>query len=381
MYVYIREGFGRLPAFLFGWAELLVIRPAAFGAISIVSAEYFWRLLGVDGSLDLAGLPISIAQATAALFIILVGAANYRGIHWGAVIQNASTVFKVAALALLVMAGFVLPHHPVSLAPAATEAADAALSTAAAFGIAMVAILWAYDGWADLAFVSGEVRDPQRLLPRALMLGTGTVAVLYLSAIAAYMHIVPLEAMPGSPLIAADAAQAVLGRAGVVFVSLAIMISTFGTLNGSMMTGPRVFFAMAEDRLFFRGLAAVHPRFGSPGRSLVLATVLGVIFVSIREFAALADQFIIGIWPFYALGVAAVFVLRRRRPDAERPYRVWGYPLVPLLFLLASVYLLANYMLTETRLFVADVLVILSGVPVYFIWWAKGQTARRLDGG
>jgi amino acid transporter len=285
-----------------------------------------------------------------------------------------STVFKVGALVVLVALGFLLPHDPVSIPPAA-PVEGAALSATAAFGIAMVAILWAYDGWADLAFVSGEVRDPQRILPRALMLGTGTVAILYLSAIAVYMHIVPLAAMPGSPLIAADAAQAVIGRAGVVFVSLAIMISTFGTLNGSMMTGPRVFYAMAEDRLFFRALAAVHPRFGTPGRSIVLATVLGVVFVSIREFAQLADQFIIGIWPFYALGVAAVFVLRRRAPAAERPYRVWGYPVIPLLFLLASVYLLGNYMVTETRLFLADVLVILSGIPVYLIWGRRAPPA------
>ena len=374
MYVYIREGFGRLPAFLFGWAELLVIRPAAFGAIAIVSAEYFWRLLGRDGAAAVAGLPLSLAQVTAAGFIILVGAANYRAIQLGAIIQNVSTVFKVGALVLLVALGFLLPHDPVSIPPAA-PVEGAALSATAAFGIAMVAILWAYDGWADLAFVSGEVRDPQRILPRALMLGTGTVAILYLSAIAVYMHIVPLAAMPGSPLIAADAAQAVIGRAGVVFVSLAIMISTFGTLNGSMMTGPRVFYAMAEDRLFFRALAAVHPRFGTPGRSIVLATVLGVVFVSIREFAQLADQFIIGIWPFYALGVAAVFVLRRRAPAAERPYRVWGYPVIPLLFLLASVYLLGNYMVTETRLFLADVLVILSGIPVYLIWGRRAPPA------
>jgi amino acid transporter len=371
MYVYIREGFGRLPAFLFGWAELLIIRPAAFGAIAIVSAEYFWRLLSVNGSADVAGLPISLAQVTAAAFIMLVGAANYRGIQWGAIIQNVSTVFKVGALVLLVVLGFLLSHDPVSITPAPAE--GEALSAAAAFGVAMIAILWAYDGWADLAFVSGEVKDPQRLLPRALMLGTGTVAALYLLAIAVYMYIVPFASMSGSELIAADAAQAVIGRAGVVFVSLAIMISTFGTLNGSMMTGPRVFYAMAEDRLFFRGLAAIHPRFGTPAASIVLATVLGVIFVSIREFAELADQFIIGIWPFYALGVAAVFVLRRRSPGMERPYKVWGYPVVPLLFLLASVYLLGNYMLTETRLFVVDVLVILSGVPVYLIWGRKGR--------
>lgn len=368
LYVYLREAFGRLPAFLFGWAELLVIRPAAYGAIAITSAEYLWRLAGVDGGTAAAFLPLSLAQVTAAGLIILVAVVNYRGVQLGAIVQNASTFFKVAALGLLIVLGFVLPHQPAA-APAAAAAAPATLvSPVAGFGVALVAILWAYDGWADLSFMSGEVRDPQRTLPRALLLGTSTVAVLYLSAIAVYWYIVPLAQMPGSPLIAADAAQAIVGRAGVVFVSLAIMVSTFGTLNGSMMTGPRIFFAMAEDRLFFRRLADVHPRFGTPSLCIVLAAVLGVIYASIRQFAQLADQFIIGIWPFYALGVAAVFVLRRRRPDAERPYRAWGYPVVPLLFLLASVYLLGNYMITEPKVFVADLLVILAGIPVYAIW-------------
>jgi basic amino acid/polyamine antiporter, APA family len=370
LYVYIREGFGRLPAFLFGWAELLVIRPAAYGAISITSAEYLWRLAGVDGGAPAGFLPLSLAQVTAAGLIAVVAIVNYRGVQLGAIVQNASTFFKVAALGLLIVLGFALPHGPaaVGAAPAAT-----ALSPIAGFGVALVAILWAYDGWADLSFVSGEVKDPQRILPRALLLGTATVVVLYLSAIAVYWYIVPLERMAGSSLIAADAAQAIVGRAGVVFVSLAIMISTFGTLNGSMMTGPRIFFAMAEDRLFFRRLAEVHPRFGTPSLCIALAAVLGVIYVSIRQFAELADQFIIGIWPFYALGVAAVFVLRRRRPDATRPYRVWGYPVVPVLFLLASVYLLGNYMVSEPRVFAADLLVILVGVPVYAIW---GRRAR-----
>jgi len=368
IYVYIREGFGPLPAFLFGWAEFLVIRPAAYGAIAITSAEYFWRLAGLNGATHPGGLPLSLAQLTAAGFIVLVAAVNYRGIQLGALIQNASTFFKVAALVLLIALGFLLPHTDAVPAGAAAVPAAAGLSPLAGFGIALVAILWAYDGWADLSFVGGEVRDPQRTLPRALILGTVTVVVLYLGAIAVYWHIVPLDRMAGSPLIAADAAQAILGRGGVIFVSLAIMISTFGTLNGSMMTGPRIFFAMADDRLFFRRLADVHPRFGTPALCIVLAAVLGVIYVSIRQFAQLADQFIIGIWPFYALGVAAVFTLRRRLPAAERPYRVLGYPLVPILFLLASVYLLGNYMLTEPGIFLSDVLVILSGIPFYVIW-------------
>jgi APA family basic amino acid/polyamine antiporter len=150
------------------------------------------------------------------------------------------------------------------------------------------------------------------------------------------------------------------------------MLSTFGTLNGSMMTGPRVFFAMAEDGLFFKSLARVQPKYGTPGGAIVLSVVLGVVFVSVRTFAELADQFVIGIWPFYALGVLAVFVLRRTQPDRERPYRTWGYPWVPGIFLAATVFLLGNYLVREPVIFAADVAVILAGVPVYWFWRRRG---------
>lgn len=373
MYVYIREGFGRLPAFLFGWAELLIIRPAALGAIAVVSAEYFWRLLGVDGARLLEPLPTSLAQVTAALFIVGVGAVNYVGVQHAALLQNVSTVLKVGALLALVALGSLLvPQYPLQRAVA--EPAAGASSPLAGFGLALVAILWAYDGWADVAFVSGEVEDPQRNLPRALFLGTASVVGIYLAVNAVYLELIPLEQMPGSPLIAADAAQIVLGSAGVVFVSASVMVSAFGALNGSMLVGSRIFYAMAEDRLFFRSLARVHPRYATPSAAIVLAAALGIVFVSVRTFGELADQFIIGIWPFYALAVAATFVLRRRLPEVERPYRTWGYPVVPALFLLAALFILGNYMISEPLLFWVDVAVVLSGVPVYWFWVRRGGT-------
>ena len=374
IYVYIREAFGRAPAFLFGWAELWLIRPAALGAVSIVSAEYFWRLIGRDGGASFA-VGMSVAQATAVLFIIIIGTVNYRGVQLGAIVQNASTVFKVGALALLILLGFVLTPNPDAIPPMPPASALTTLSPVSAFGLALVSILWAYDGFADLGFVSGEVKDPQRVLPRALIAGTALVALVYLGANAVYLHLVTLERMPGSPLVAADAAAMILGRAGVVFVSAAVMVSTFGTLNGSTMTGPRVFYAMAEDGLFFKKLGVVHPRFGTPSAAIVLAATLGVLFVSVRQFAELADQFIIGIWPFYALAVAAVFVLRRRLPNAQRPYRTWGYPMVPGLFLLAALFILGNYMISEPRTFLWDVGLVLVGLPVFWLWERRSRTS------
>jgi amino acid transporter len=181
--------------------------------------------------------------------------------------------------------------------------------------------------------------------------------------------------MGSAQLVAADAAQILLGPIGVVLVGAAVAVSTFGTLNGSMMTAPRIFFALAEDGLFPKSVARVDPRTGAPTGAIALAALLGAVFVLVRTFAALADQFVIGIWPFYAMGVAAVFVLRRRRPDLERPYRTWGYPIVPALFLLGSVFLLGNYLVSQPLTFGIDVGLIAVGIPVYYAW-RRFQTAK-----
>jgi amino acid transporter len=359
IYVFLREAFGPLPAFLFGWAELWIIRPGAFGAIGITASAYTLRTLGLDPAATVAGLPLRAEQLLGACYILIVAAVNYYGIHRGAILQNVSTALKVGALVALVLIGLALGDGQ-----GATEiAAQRAAVGLSPFLLAMVGILWAYDGWADLSFVGGEVRDPGRNLPRALLLGTGAVVVLYLVANAVYLYLIPMVQMRDAELVAADVAALVIGPAGVALVSAAIAVSTFGTLNGSMMTAPRIFFAMAEDDLFPRAIARVDPVTRSPTGAVVLTAVLGVVFISIRTFTELANQFVIGIWPFYAMAVAAVFVLRRRRPDLERPYRAWGYPAVPALFLLGSLLLLGNYLVTEPTAFAVDVGVILTGIP------------------
>src|SRR6266550_8028409 len=373
VYVFVRESFGRLPAFLFAWAELWVIRPGAFGAIGITASAYTLRTFGIDPAAVGAVVgPIEIRaeQLLGAGFILLVGAVNYYGIHRGAILQNLSTAFKVGALALLVLVGFAL-GQPTETIPGGIFAQRAAVGLSP-FLLAMVAILWAYDGWADLAFVGGEVRDPQKILPRALLLGTATVVVLYLGANLVYLYLIPIEQMKHAELVAADVAKLVIGPAGVVVVSAAIAVSTFGTLNGSMMTAPRIFFAAAEDNLFPRLIARVDPKTHAPTAAVVLMTVMGMIFILVRTFTALADQFIIGIWPFYALAVAGVFVLRRTKPGLERPYRTWGYPGVPVVFLVAALFLLGNYLVRETVSFAIDIGIILTGVPVY-LWLARRE--------
>src|SRR5882762_4558170 len=369
VYVFVRESFGPLPAFLFAWAELWVIRPGAYGAIGITASAYTLRTLGYDPAGIVAAIgPIEIRaeQLLSAGYIILVGTVNYFGIHRGAVLQNLSTVFKVGALALLIVLGFALGSQSADLPTGGILAQRAAVGLSP-FLLAMVAILWAYDGWADLAFVGGEVRDPQKILPRALLIGTATVVVLYLGANLVYLYLIPIEQMKHAELVAADVARLVIGPAGVVVVSGAIAVSTFGTLNGSMMTAPRIFFAAAEDGMLPQTIARIDPRTSSPTAAVLLMIVMGVIFILVRTFNDLAEQFIIGIWPFYALAVAGVFVLRRTRPRLERPYMTWGYPLVPVVFLVAALFVLGNYLVSETLKFAVDIGIIATGVPVYLV--------------
>jgi amino acid transporter len=274
-----------------------------------------------------------------------------------------TTIAKYGAL-LFVVGAVILaaPHHTVAMAPPATSI------TAGAFGLALVSVLWAYDGWADLSFVAGEVTDPGRNIPRALIGGTLSVVAIYLAANLAYLAVLPPSQMRTSALVAADVAQAVVGHWGVVVIGLAVVLATVGTLNGALLTAPRIFFAMADDGLLFRPIAAVHPRFQTPYVAIALSAALGVLFVLLRTFDQLADTFITAIVPFYALGVAAVFRLRRQ-PTYAPSYRVPGYPVVPALFVLSAAYLLVNAIAAPTsRIPTLAVLgVTLAGIPVYYL--------------
>src|SRR5438445_12950239 len=361
------EGFGRRPAFLVGWTELTLIRASALGAIATPFAEYLLRLLGYDPAQPGAAGAVHYVAAVA---IALTAALNYVGVRRSALVLNAATAAKCGALVLLVLLAFGTGRGTLTHFTAAAGPLSPGL-----FGLALVSVLWAYDGWGDLSFVGGEVQDPERNLPRALILGTGAIVLIYLLVNTAYLYLIPIGRMAEARLVADDAAEVVLGRVGVGLVSLVVMISTFSTLLGSMLTAPRIFYAMADDGLFFRAVGRVHPRFETPSVAIVLTACLGIAFVLARTFEQLADQFVVAIFPFYALAAAAVFVLRRRRPDLRRPVRVWGYPAVPALFVLASFLILGNALWAHPRETGFAFLIILLGVPVYS-WW----TRRRRSG-
>lgn len=371
IFVYIKEGFGRLPAFLFGWAEITVIRAAAVGAIATTFAEYLLRVLGVD--------PGEYARYVAAVAIVAMGTVNILGVRWGTLVLNFTTLAKYGGLIIIVLFAFALglPRTGGHYTPAFPDGSF----TMPAFGLALVSVLWAYDGYADLSFAGGEVKDPERNLPRALIIGTVLIIAIYLLANVAYLAVLPVEEIRRSPLVAADVAERVLGQPGVVFVGVLVMISTWGTLTGSLFTSPRIFFAMAEDGLFFRSVGKVHPRFHTPHIAIGINIVLGVVFVLIRNFEQLADAFVTAIVPFYALGVAAIFVVRRR-PGYAPKYRLHGYPWVPLLFVLSAIYLLVNALVDPASRVATSVTlgIVALGIPVYHLTVGKRLRAAASHG-
>src|SRR5262245_40590824 len=359
MYVYLREGWGRPYAFLYGWAQLVLIRASALGGISSVFGEYFLRVFGIDPAAH-----GDWADYLAAGAIVFAAVVNIVGVQFGALFTGISTVTKFGALALLVVASVLLGGgHGASWSHLSSNGAaiDSGL-----FGLALISVLWAYDGFADLSFASGEVKDPQRNLPRAIIYGTLAIIAIYLSANVAYLYLTPIDGVKTSRLVAADTMSAMFGQAGAAFISIVVMVSTFGSLMGSMLASPRIFFAMADDRLFFQPIAAVHPKFNTPYVAILLACALGVAMVMTQTFEQLTDTFVLAMWPFYALSVAAIYRLRRSQPHLQRPYKVIGYPVVPAVFIAAAIYLVTNALLTDPKWTSITFAVVLAGVPVYY---------------
>jgi amino acid transporter len=362
IYVYLREAYGPLTAFLFGWLYLVII-PTGAGAIALVFAEYLGRLVPLT--------PNGI-HGVATAVIVLLATAQYRSVRFGAAIQNVSTVAKVTAILAMTAAAFVLGDPA---GGAFAGAAPAHPATLGGFGLGVVTVLWAYNGWQDVTCLSGEVRDPGRSLPRAIVGGTLVVVAVYLAANAAYLRVLPIDAIAASPLVASDVMVRLVGPVGSSLVAALVCISTFGALNAVMMAIPRVFWAMADDGLFFRFVAAVHPRYRTPHMAIASMAILGVVYLALQSFEQLIEAFILASLPFWALSVASVIVLRRRQPARARPYRTPGYPVVPLIFVTVMLALVLNSLREHPEVTATSIGAVLAGVPLYYGWRYLG--ARR----
>jgi APA family basic amino acid/polyamine antiporter len=366
-YVYVRDGFGPLPGFLDAWTWFLISKPASIATL----ATGIVRVLGTFSvfaffASDIIETPIHVSygQAVAVTAVLLVTLLNYVGIKKAGEFQLIFTLLKVSIIVGIVIAGFTYSGGSWANFAGSYVGARGGF---AGFMAALVAALWAYDGWNDLNMVAGEVRNPERSLPIALIAGVGVVGALYIAVNAAVQYVLPAAAIAASQRPASDALALVLGRMGASIVSAGMALSMLVAMNGTIMSGGRMPFAVARDRYFFSSLAKVHPRFHTPAAALVVQAILSIILLlsggSFRQFFSLA---IFSEWLFYMITASSLFIFRWREPDAPRPYRVWGYPFVPILFVLASGILLYYTFTDNLRNSALGSLVILAGIPVFY---------------
>ena len=360
-YVYLRETMGGLPAFLYGWMLLTTIGSGAAAAVAVAFANYLGQYL----DLVIVGGPVPAA----ALTIVVLAVLNYVGIRPGAMVQNTLTIAKTAALGLLIILGFVMWARladPPSALGAPTPPSGVWLALAGAF----VPVLFSIGGWQNLNMVAGEIKNPARLLPRALALGVLLVIVCYLGANAVYLRALGRDGLALSGAVAADTARVIAGEAGAKWITIAVMISILGIVNVILMATPRVFYAMSRDGLFFRFAGTVHPRFGTPHLSIMLMAFwsLALLFLSGGDMNELLSGVVFADWIFFALGGATIFLYRLREPNAERPYRALGYPVVPALFVLAALLAVASAVLGAPAASLRGALLLAAGVPAYWIF-------------
>lgn len=356
-YVYLREAYGPLVSFLCGWTHFLSVQSGGDATLAVGFARY----LG-----DFLPLTPWQQKAAAVAVIVVLTAINTVGVREGGWVQSVLTGVNVGAIVALIALGYALVHG--SPGGVASLPAPSGLGFLSSFGVAMIAALWAYEGWNNVTFSAGEASQPGRNLPFALILGTSAVIALYLGLNAVYYHVLTLPEIAQSPRVAADAAVRILGRRSSHLVAFGIIISTCGSLNGSILTAPRVYYAMAKDGLFFRWCAAVHPRFHTPHLALVVQALWTILLVGLGQYEQLFTYTIFAAWVFYALTAFAVISLRRTQPDLPRPYRVFGYPFTPIIFVVASAWFIVNTLLTKPLEAGIGCLIVAVGVPVYLFW-------------
>jgi len=383
-YVYLNEAYGPVWGYLYGWTQMWV---AKSGSIATLATGFFYYLTNFWPGLEQVwarvpfagdnGAPLEIrAGQVFAMFLIMgLAALNYFGVRVGGNVQVAVTVAKVGLIAVVIVAG--LFFAPARATTAIAMPADAATGiTIAGFVAALVAALWAYDGWNNVGMVASEVRDPRRNLPLALIWGTAGVIGIYLLANLAYFHVLSAAEVATTNRVAAEMMRRILGTGGANAVAVAAMISIFAALNGSILTGSRVPYAMARDGLFFRSFARVHPAFHTPGVSILGLSAWAALVVLSGRYDQLLTFVIFASWLLYGMTTAAVFVLRRKRPDLERPYRTLGYPVVPALFVIAALLIEVVTVMNSPRESILGIVLIAVGLPFYFLWKRRKPLLR-----
>ena len=360
-YVYVREAFGSLPAFLLGWTLFLAINTGSTATLAVAFANYLGELVPLaPAAHKLAGVAM----------IAAVAAVNIRGVRHAATVQNWGTALKVGAILALAVAGFAGEgFHGTDARAFTTPLSLASLSAA---GVALLGVLWAYEGWQNVTNSAGEARDPQRTFARGIGLGTAALVAIYLTANAGYVGALGASGVAATDRVAADAVRFLFGSGAARLVTLVILVSVFSAANGLALTGPRMYFAMARDGVFFRSLADVHPRFGTPALAVAFSALWAMLLAVSGTFEQLFTYVVFASWIFAALAAAGVFVLRRQRPDALRPFRVPGYPVTPALFIAAAAAIVANTIVARPVQALIGLGIVATGVPAYVTWtWLR----------
>ena len=377
-YIYLREAFGPMAGFLFGWTMFLVIQTGTIAAVAVAFAKFagvFWPWISAENHL----LPfLSTQQLVGILVVAILTWVNTRGLQTGALVQNVFTVAKTGALVGLVGLGLFLGRNDVAVADNFGDmwrGASFGWGAIQLVGVAMVGSLFSSDAWNNVTFTAGEIRNPQRNVPLSLALGVAIVSTLYLACNLVYLNVLPFGAIQHAPQdrVATAVVERFLGDNAARIMAAGIMISTFGCVNGLILAGARVYYAMALDKLFFAKVAQVHPRTFAPVTSLVLQGIWSCLLTLTGKYNDLLDYVIFAVLLFYMLTIAGIFVLRAKRPDAPRPYRAFGYPVIPALYILSAGLIEVLLLIYKPAYTWPGLLIVLTGIPVYFFWQSKKE--------
>ena len=383
-YVYLREAYGHMVAFLFGWVLFLVYMTGGIAGLALAFSEYFGNFVPslstesvlLNETFNIFTIPLHISLSAGQLVgvsvILLLSLFNFIGVFLGKMIQNVFTVLKIGIVAAIIVLGFTLGKGSapqLSLNPAGWSFSQMAVG----FGLSLVAVTWAFDGWNNVNFVAGEIKNPQRNLPRALITGTLGVTFLYVLVNYIYFYALPMKDITGVVQIGEKASGALFGPSVGLLISGVILISIFGSINGSILAGPRVYYAMAKDGLFMRRVSEVHPRFKTPGFAILVQAIWASLLTLAGTFEQIFTFAMFMAIAFWIAATASVFTLRKKLPDLPRPYKTWGYPVVPALFILMSSGILLNTLLEKPIEALAGILFTVLGIPVYFFWKKRNK--------
>jgi len=367
VYVFLKESFSPSTGFLWGWGMFWSIHSGIIAAIAVIFARY------VAYFIPLGNIGIKVVSV---VVILIISAVNYLGVKQGSTLQTLFTLGKVVAIVVIVVLGFTLgsriPEHFVM-----DDVATNGVSIHNFF-LALVAGLFAFGGWHMVTYNAEETLNPRKTIPRALMIGTLTVTLCYIALNAVYMYVLPLNVVASSKRIAADAADALLGYGGGSFMSALVIFSTFGALSGIILCGPRVYYSMAKDGLLFRWIGAVHPRYHTPHRAIFIQAVWSSVLVATGTYTTLFTRVVYTEWIFFAL-MAGGLILLRRRPNVVREYKIWGYPVIPVLFIVSSLAIVTNQIISDPRESLFGLSLVLSGLPVYYLWAEKNKRSQPDD--